>query len=137
MSIQWRAALSVSNPALDAEHKKIVAMINALESAEGRPEEERIVKNALAEMGEYVLRHFRAEEDAMSLSGYQLLEPHRKTHNDFAQVVRGLTQRTDLGARELRAILTKWLTEHIMKIDKDYAETVAAWVAEMQARKKR
>lgn len=137
MSIQWTNALSVGNPAIDAEHKKIVAMINSLESAEGRPEEERIVKNALAEMGEYVLRHFRAEEDAMSLAGYKLLEPHRKTHNDFTQVVRGLTRRTDLGAQELRMILTKWLTEHIMKVDHDYAETVSTWMAAMQAKKRR
>lgn len=134
MTIQWRKEFSVGNDALDGEHKKIIAMINTLEAAEGRNDEPRVVKTTLADLTDYVGRHFRAEEDAMQLCGYAMLEAHRKTHNDFANIVMGLNKRQSLPATELRALLNKWLTEHIMKIDQDYAASLAAWMA---ARKKK
>lgn len=134
MTIVWRKELSVGNEALDGEHKKIISMINALETAQGRPDEPRIVKASLVEMADYVGRHFRAEEDAMQLCSYRLLEPHRKTHNDFANTVFGLTKKPNLTADELRALLTKWLTDHIMKVDHDYADSLETW---MRSRHKR
>ena len=128
MTMSWKNEFSVGIQALDGEHKKIINMINALDGAIGRPEEQRIVQQSLSAMAEYVGRHFRAEEDAMHLAGYKLLEPHRKTHNDFTAVVMGLARRKNLEAAELQQILVNWLTEHILKIDKDYAESVSSWM---------
>ena len=125
MSISWRDAMSVGVPALDNDHKKIIAVINHVDSSISQQKFESIGK-ALDVLGTYVQEHFALEEALMKRVNYPDLENHQKLHRGLANRVDVLRKAfKDSGgdgerqriALDLSAFVQGWFVDHILKED--------------------
>lgn len=116
-SLKWSNKLSVGHPVIDAQHKKLIEMITALDSEDANK------SDAITRMIDYVSEHFTTEERLMAEAGYPDLEAHRRVHVTFVrQAVQYAHQERlySLTIKEMRDYLQDWLFDHIMGVDQDY-----------------
>ncbi|KIL99255.1 Hemerythrin [Paramagnetospirillum magnetotacticum MS-1] len=130
--IVWRDAMSVGAPALDADHKRLIDLINLTEQWIGQ-DNWRQVATVTDELLRYVDEHFRREESVMAAIKYPEIEQHKKAHETLAQKARLLhekfkaaTQDEDLKtcSQVLIRVLTDWLVTHILKEDMKYKASI-------------
>ena len=130
VDIRWSDSLVLGVPAIDAQHRELVARVGSVVSAVGaRPTE---VGGLLDFLGEYALSHFATEERLMGLHGYpeSAAASHRAAHQDFVRafaglryhleaegVTRGITER-------IQSWMVGWLMEHILGMD----HALAMWI---------
>jgi hemerythrin-like metal-binding protein len=129
-SIEWSERFSVGVAELDAQHRRLIAIINRLlESAELKLESE-ILSDTFNELTQYALEHFRLEEQMMRAVGYPDLEAHQNAHESFLVRVAELGMETWSGHTEVPAalvtLLTDWLQDHLLKVDMAYKPHLAA-----------
>jgi len=125
MAIFWRDAMSVGVPELDADHKKLIALINATEKVTG-PAEDKLLRGILQELVAYVDNHFKREEATLAALKVPSLEAHRKLHEAMAQrakllrdkelAITSAEERRKLTAY-LSTMLNDWLLTHVFKED--------------------
>ncbi|TWI71239.1 hemerythrin [Desulfobotulus alkaliphilus] len=122
----WVPGLEIDIPEIDAQHRQIVDYINILASAveEGNTAKTSVV---LEKLIQYTVTHFGFEEKLMKGAGYEYLPEHRLLHEAFkVQVLRyqkRLVEGEDV-ARDLLAMLSRWLVNHIKNEDKTFAPIV-------------
>lgn len=120
--IEWSDALSVGVKEIDNQHKKLINMINELNTAiqGGWGKEAR--KDVIDKLVEYTRVHFATEESVMSIAGYPDVEAHKKQHENLILMVNDYVKKyeqdPDTSSYDLLFFLKKWLTEHIIKTDK-------------------
>jgi len=115
----WEESLSVGVEAIDADHKKLISLLDKLTEhslAKGD------VDAVLNELIDYTLHHFRREEAIMEACGYPDLDEHRSIHGQLAKKVGQLAEEwyEDANAKvmeELVQFLREWLVKHIMHDD--------------------
>lgn len=130
--IEWCADYMVGHDDIDAQHKRLVEIINTLgQDLEGpSPLSIDQTLNALAQ---YTIYHFSYEEALFSQSGYPDFLVHQEQHKHFIDKV--LTYRDDfengnpVDAIKLYAFLKMWLVNHICVSDKK----MFTWVDETSA----
>jgi len=133
MEIAWSDALVLGVPALDAQHRELVARVSRVSVAIDREPAE--VSALLDFLGEYALSHFATEERLMALHGYPeaAQATHRKVHEDFVRAFSGLRYDLDVeGATagivaRIRSWMASWLLEHIQGMD----HALAMWIRSM------
>ncbi|TQV85357.1 bacteriohemerythrin [Aliikangiella coralliicola] len=124
--IQWSHQYSIGIPSIDAQHKNLVEMINRLNIAMAQGETASVVANILAGLTEYTRVHFAFEESLFEQYGYPETKEHIQKHSrliarveqfkiDFEQDASGAI------SLEIMQFLTHWLTGHIQKSDRAYA----------------
>jgi hemerythrin-like metal-binding protein len=128
-SITWSEMMSVGVPALDADHKTLVGLINNLHRSIGDEEEYATLGSVLKALEEYAVHHFAREERVMAACRYPSLTAHTAMHRRLAAQVSELkaaydADRSAVRARQCLDFLHKWLIEHICSTDMDYR----AWV---------
>lgn len=109
---------------IDQQHKKLVEMINNLESAIGKNGEQKIIGEIFYQLVDYTKYHFSFEERLMAESSYPQLKEHIILHKEFIdQIVLMLeAMKTDshkLGDK-LITFLKDWLLQHILGHDKEF-----------------
>jgi len=125
MPIEWRDAMALGVPDLDADHKRFVTLVNACEKAciEQNVEMSQRVFELAAE---YAQNHFKREEVFMLSNGFPEYEAHKRAHSamslDLRGLWRGFLAEPDVKAKirlthKLHESLTKWLVEHILRDD--------------------
>ena len=123
--VNWTDNYSVDIKEIDAQHKKLVAMINTLHEAmstgKGKDTVVPILDNLLA----YTRTHFNNEEQLFTRHAYPARDQHTRIHNSLAQQVIDLKSKMNAGANilpvEVMEFMRDWLTSHIMAEDKKYA----------------
>ncbi len=125
MPIVWRDAMAVGAADLDADHKRLLALLNASEKAVG--EQALEVGARLFELvADYAQTHFQREEVFMLSSGFSGYERHKRLHRamteEARQLWRGYLSAGEDKARlphlvSLRDMLNRWLTEHVLGED--------------------
>jgi hemerythrin len=124
LAIEWTPYLSVGNNVIDNQHKELFNRLNGLIDAmsEGHGEEE--LTGVISFLGDYVVVHFRTEEELMDRYSYVAASAHKAQHavlvNDFLLIKKQLET---TGASEPLAIATEkrlgdWLINHIGRTDK-------------------
>jgi len=78
---QWSEDLSVSNAALDGDHKAFINIANLL--LDWKNHEDMLVESALMMLREYIDGHFLREEKAMKAVAYPYYAGHRLKHAQF------------------------------------------------------
>ncbi|UNK42349.1 bacteriohemerythrin [Luteimonas sp. S4-F44] len=124
--VVWRDELDTGIDVIDGQHRRIVEMINQLELARHGHSREA-VSEVLDELVDYTLSHFAFEEALMEDAGYAFCAAHRRVHELFARRVQEYRLRFQAGEDmldELRAMLVRWLFNHIRSDDKAYSPTV-------------
>lgn len=128
--ISWQANYSVGVPAMDAQHQKLIAMVNALHEAMGAGHGNDALAQVLEALVAYTRVHFRAEEKLMADMGYPDLVRHREMHETLIAQVAGLHADLQHGKAALSVrtmhFLKDWLAVHIVGEDKRYGAFQAA-----------
>lgn len=125
--IEWTNELSVGINSIDEQHKKLVNMINALNDAMQTGGSNELLGKIFTGLAAYTQKHFAYEENMFAEFGYSDAEEHKRQHNELiAQVVelkeRFMENPQGTISNDLMQFLKRWLTNHIMRTDKDYTE---------------
>jgi hemerythrin len=122
--MQWSTSLSVHVAEIDAQHQRLVEMINDLNEAmkEGRGRE--IIGRIVDGLISYTATHFATEEEYFSRFGYPGSAAHALEHRAFVNRVAEFRQGFEEGRLGLSVsvmnFLGTWLREHILGSDKEY-----------------
>jgi hemerythrin len=126
----WTPALSVGDPAVDAQHRELFRLselvIACAEQGDG------CVAEAIELLHEYAAAHFAHEEDLMRERAYPGLLRHKAEHDRFVEDLLELADAHDRGGREaggavrLSAWLTEWMIRHIAVTDTEMGRYLAA-----------
>lgn len=125
--IEWAAKLSVGIDSIDEQHKKLVNMINALNDAMLTNSSDELLGKIFTGLAAYTQKHFTYEENMFAEYGYPDSAEHKRQHNELiAQVVelkeKFIENPQGTMSADLMLFLKRWITNHIMRTDKDYAE---------------
>ncbi|MDP6981090.1 MAG: bacteriohemerythrin [Myxococcota bacterium] len=122
--------LSVGIDSIDEQHKKLVNMINALNDALAKGEANDVMVKIFDGLVAYVDKHFTFEEALFTKAGWDGAAAHKEKHKQLVEEVMAFKASLDSGSGmigiKLMKFLKEWLTNHIMKSDKEYADAVKA-----------
>lgn len=128
MTILWRASMEIGDAGIDADHKNLVHLINAVELAllaSGSSASASLAGN-LDQLTSYTKEHFKREENLMSQTGYSGLERQREAHRELRARLGKI--RVAIEAAKANAVppaendrlvdlLRHWLLDHVLKED--------------------
>jgi hemerythrin len=122
----WRAEYETGIPKLDEQHKELFRQTEVLMDRSKAD----LVPETLRFLGEYVVKHFGAEERAQARLNDPKAGAHKKFHEEFAQKfaeMKGKYEAAPDDAKfaavtQLERVAVSWLKDHIMAQDKDFAD---------------
>jgi hemerythrin-like metal-binding protein len=128
--IKWSDKYSVGVVKFDNQHRKLIKQINDLHMAmslgNGKSSLSTIINNLVI----YTVEHFSDEEREMQNTNYPQYMSHKREHDKLVGKVQELQDRLTTGkvlpSIEVLSFLKEWLTNHIVKVDKQYSEHLAA-----------
>jgi hemerythrin len=122
--MEWKDSYSVGVDALDADHMRLIAIINKVDEADRAG---KSVQWALEELRNYAELHFKAEEARMKAASYPDVEEHMREHKAFVEWLVTVERTYNLTpeahfhiAETVNEYLRDWLTHHILLIDMQY-----------------
>lgn len=122
--VRWHAEFATGVESIDAEHQRLVEMINELYDAMRSGRRQEIVQPLFSRLTEYVASHFANEEELMLRHQYPGLTEHRQEHQRLAAQVaelwRGGEDASLEVCMELFNFLRSWLNGHILQRDHQY-----------------
>lgn len=123
--VAWKDDYAVGIEAIDQDHKKLLTLINAVLAASRCRTGVDFERQALDELVDYTMFHFKREEDLMQAHGYRDFEGHKAQHDQMVTQVRLFRTRYEEKGREalpeVARHLKLWLLQHIAATDKKYA----------------
>ena len=130
-AFQWTPLFETGLAEVDAQHQRLVGLINQLshDADSGSPEH---IDQALQVLADYTIYHFRCEEAIME--GSQVVESfasrHRELHRAFLQQIGEWLEMRKRGQgislHQLLDFLANWLTFHILGEDQSLCRQVSA-----------
>jgi hemerythrin len=124
--LSWKDDYSVGVQALDEDHKRLLFLINNLDTAAHYRTDMAFERQALNEVLAYTKTHFAREEELMRKHDYADYDAHKKQHEAMIAKVNELAQRyeydRDGTIEELLKYLREWLIHHILGTDKGYRD---------------
>ncbi len=124
--LTWNDSYSVGIESIDNDHKKLIHLINNLQTAVDYKTDRLFEKQTLDEVIDYTHYHFGREEEFMEKYDYPDFVPHKAKHKEMIEKVNELVQsyeKDESGAIEsLLAYLKSWLINHICATDQEYSE---------------
>jgi hemerythrin-like metal-binding protein len=131
MTIIWNATLETGHRQIDLQHQELVELINELTMALEAGREFDALDDILPRLSSYVLFHFGTEEMLMGTlpADNPHATGHRQAHRDFTTRVEALRAGAAAGekleAGPLADFLRDWLTNHIMRTDRELVALLA------------
>ena len=121
----WNDKLSVGVAAFDADHKKLVAMVNELFDGVNAGKGKDALGHVLDGLVTYTRTHFAREEEYMKKWGYPRMAAHLQEHTDLTRQVLEVQKKWHAGesavlSLEVLNFLKNWLLKHIQGSDKEY-----------------
>lgn len=131
MFIEWTDDLLSEDPMVNEQHKELFKRINDLYDAANKYQElyqlkkvgDRRLGETLHFLADYVVEHFKDEEDLMQRNNYAGYEKHKKLHDDFIEVVNKEVDNFEANGPDIASLIklnkitARWLVDHIMKED--------------------
>jgi hemerythrin len=122
---EWDCSYSVFIDELDMQHNKLFQMINQFFESFNKTQDISDLRAIILNMKQYALIHFETEEKYMLKYNYPQKENHASIHNGFIIKIEEFetmfkNESPDL-ANEIGNYLKKWLVNHILIDDKEYA----------------
>ncbi len=122
---EWVDDYTVNIDEIDAQHKRLVAMIDDLYEAIKAGISSSAIDKILSEMVDYSKTHFATEENYMTKYDFPGYAAHKKEHDSFAAKACDLQQQTSTKTiaitMETANYLMNWLRDHVLGTDKLYA----------------
>ena len=124
MGIKWSPEYAIDVEIIDNQHKELFSAINNLLEAcnQGKGKEE--AGEILKFLENYVVEHFKTEEEIQKESGFPEYEAHKKAHDGFIQSFTELKKAfAEEGATlsfvvKINKIVVDWLIQHVTQADK-------------------
>lgn len=122
---EWDDAWSVCDESLDADHKRLIDLLNRLYDFALEPGKRESFLALFKEMEAYAREHFSREERLLEARSYTHLTAHRQEHRRFEERLAGIRSRmesesmADISSRALQ-LLGDWLIDHILGSDQAY-----------------
>jgi hemerythrin len=132
--IAWNNEMSIGIESIDAQHKKLVALINDLYVASNEGLGKEFLGRTLDGLIAYTIEHFNHEEGLFLKTDYPDAEEHIKEHAKLKDDVMAIKAKFESGdtatlSEEVLRFLVKWLMNHTLGMDKHYrAHLIAAGV---------
>jgi len=128
--VAWDESYSVGNALLDSDHRILFTLIHQLHDAMETGQSREVVGSIVGVLAEYTEHHFRREEAMFRATNYPDAAAHTLAHQILEAKVAAIRDRWSVGEREalcedMLALLKKWLTDHIMVVDKSYGPWLA------------
>ena len=124
--VEWKDEYSVGLESIDNQHKKLLNLINQLQTAVDFSTGEEFEREALDALVDYTKTHFSYEESLMKDNGYPDYEPHKAQHEKMIKHVEDVLTEyekdQDTAMSNATAFLKDWLITHINGTDKQYSE---------------
>jgi hemerythrin len=123
--LEWNENLSVGVPSIDAQHKKLVGMLNELYDAMQAGKSQAVLGKVLKELADYTVYHFQYEESLLAQTGYRASPEHKREHDELTKLVQEVSQKYEAGAtpalsEEVLNFLRRWLFIHITGSDRKF-----------------
>lgn len=128
--VNWTPKMSVGIVKIDKQHQGLFDIMNQLHEGmlQGRGKE--VLGAAITNLTQYTKIHFGDEEALLRLHGYPKLAEHLKMHETFRQKLAELDNQHKAGTAALAVstldFLRDWLTKHILVVDTQYKDFLAA-----------
>lgn len=124
--VEWHDSYSVGIEAIDNDHKRLLNLINQLQTAAHYQTDPQYEREAFDALVDYTKTHFRREEELMEAHGYPTFTAHRAEHEAMIAKVGDMMQRYQAKPHETieEAVqyLKKWLVGHINGTDQGYSQ---------------
>jgi hemerythrin-like metal-binding protein len=106
---EWRDSLEIGDAQVDSEHRQLFELVKQLDLDH--------LNQSLQDLKEYVLIHFRNEQELMISTQYPRLSVHIDLHENFKQTIDrlllGKAPWTEQRVMDLKRFLNEWLIGHI------------------------
>ncbi len=127
--MHWDDSLSVGVQQIDAEHRRLISLINELSNAVRANHGKELLGRTLDALIEYTVTNFGHEETEMAHSGYPLTKAHSAEHQAFRHKVLEIQAQYRAGRHavvslDLVSFLRDWLVKHIQGSD----QNLGAWL---------
>lgn len=123
--IEWEDSYSVGLNSIDLQHKKLINLINQLQTAVDYSTGEEFEREALNDVLDYTKTHFTHEEGLLEQHGYPELEPHKAEHLRMIKYIEVTIAKyekdPDSSINNALDFLKQWLINHINGTDKQYS----------------
>ena len=124
--VDWKDAYSVGIESIDQQHKKLINLINMLQTSVDYSTGEEFERECLAAVVDYTKTHFVYEEGLMSKYGYPDFEAHKAQHQKMIDKISDLMaayeEHPESAMKDVLGFLKQWLIRHINGTDKQYSE---------------
>jgi hemerythrin-like metal-binding protein len=128
-TIIWTEKYSVGVPELDAQHQKIIALINKLNECVRGERELHAVSYVMNEMHSYIIDHFGYEEKLLAKIHYPHLDEQKVSHNAFIKQFSYICAEVNTNKMEtvqyLVNFLNEWWDTHILLDDMKYKQLLS------------
>ena len=124
--IQWSPSFSVGNAMLDADHRKLIDILNQIYDAWTEHSTSLELERLFDELMDYTDHHFSREESKLSSRDYEDLDKHHAAHERLRELVHAFRsrhlagQRADVLTEDMAKFLKSWLLDHILEEDMKY-----------------
>lgn len=135
---EWDEILSVGIDVVDDQHQELFRigreLVYVLENTSAGLDQYDDIVKLIKELHTYAIFHFSEEEQLMEKADFIGLAAHRFQHKIFVKKI----EEIELGeldedqknhALDLLDFLANWITNHIMKIDREYIPDVQKYLA--------
>ncbi len=123
--LEWKDEYCVGIDSIDQQHRKLVNLINQLQTALDYSTGEEFERDALEELVDYTKTHFSYEEGLMKDNDYPDYEPHKLQHQKMfkkvEEVLAEYEQDQETAMDNAVDFLRDWLINHINGTDKQYS----------------
>ena len=123
--VEWKDDYSVGIDSIDQQHKKLLNLINQLQTAVDYKTGEEFEREALDELVDYTKTHFSYEEGLLEQNNFPGYEPHKAQHvemiNKVEEVLTEYDKDPDTAMSNAVEFLQNWLIKHINGTDKQYS----------------
>lgn len=125
--MKWSDDLSVGVDEINAQHQRLIELINTLHDAMIAKQGKTAVSGIIDELAAYTVTHFKTEERYMEQFHYPGYLSHKREHESFVEKVGSFQNDFNAGklglSIEIMNFLRDWVSNHIKGTDKKYTET--------------
>lgn len=122
---EWTDDYSMKIPSIDAQHRKLVAMLNELYAGMMSNASQEAAAATLQGLTDYTVTHFAYEEKLFAEHGFPETDAHVQEHKALVNAVLDFKRKFEAGEAsinmELMNFLKDWLIKHILGSDKRYS----------------
>lgn len=122
--VKWQESYSVGIDTIDHDHKKLLGLINQLQTAAHYKTDDEMIEDVLNQLVDYTKYHFSREEEMMQSCEYPDYAEHKQQHDEMiAQVSKYIDEYRIDKTRTIEDVaiyLKTWLVSHINGTDQKY-----------------